>query len=464
MGIFDTAWVDKAAGSAPGPSDTPVTAAWYGSVDAALRVATLEFVTTLEEHGGQGGGTFDNSAAYLAARAAIVAAGGGTLQLGGKAYLMDGALITSDSGNALMPLPLGVPFRIRGVQPTNHCDPRTSTGYSVIKVTKTGLTRSGTYGVPSVIGGPTVAGTWAETMVSVEDVCLWLPANPSIAGIDLWHTRRYQISGVSVIAINAGDTDYTNPTSVYAFGIRNAEPLNYNACLIRNAQAHGMYVGLAGSVESLVVDYFVAKWCKVGWGITPGGHGAAVSKMDLSWCPYSISGWSETAGATSVPDGALGETTAQLSVGYLAIEDYGGSSKWYDPVVTLNDSTNRIKGVVFYDYYDMVDGIGSAFTKSGGTGVTAVSLLSPSFGAGGGSLTVQDENGTVATGVGQVDFQGAGVTAAVGAGGEVVVTIPGSTGGGSTTRAWMPLSTVDGGTVTLVSDANGSLIPTEVPL
>lgn len=49
-------------------------------------------------------------------------------------------------------------------------------------------------------------------------------------------------------------------------------------------------------------------------------------------------------------------------------------------------------------------------------------------GGGGGSLTVQDEGGTVATGVTQLDFQGAGVTAAVGTG-EVVITIPGGSGG-----------------------------------
>jgi hypothetical protein len=43
-------------------------------------------------------------------------------------------------------------------------------------------------------------------------------------------------------------------------------------------------------------------------------------------------------------------------------------------------------------------------------------------------LTVQDENGTVATGVTQIDFQGTGVTAAAGTG-EVVVTIPGAAAG-----------------------------------
>lgn len=51
-------------------------------------------------------------------------------------------------------------------------------------------------------------------------------------------------------------------------------------------------------------------------------------------------------------------------------------------------------------------------------------------GGSGGSLTVQDENGNVATGVTQIDFQGLGVTAAAGSG-EVIVTVPGGGGGGS---------------------------------
>lgn len=47
------------------------------------------------------------------------------------------------------------------------------------------------------------------------------------------------------------------------------------------------------------------------------------------------------------------------------------------------------------------------------------------------ALTVQDENADVAANVNVIDFQGAGVTAAVGGTGEVVVTIPGGGGGGS---------------------------------
>jgi hypothetical protein len=63
-------------------------------------------------------------------------------------------------------------------------------------------------------------------------------------------------------------------------------------------------------------------------------------------------------------------------------------------------------------------------------------VISASGGGGGtGSLTVQDENGTVATGVTQIDFQGAGVTATAGTG-EVVVTIPGGGGGGGSVESY----------------------------
>jgi hypothetical protein len=48
-------------------------------------------------------------------------------------------------------------------------------------------------------------------------------------------------------------------------------------------------------------------------------------------------------------------------------------------------------------------------------------------GGGGGSLTIQDESGNIATGVTQIDFQGAGVAATAGTG-EVIVTV---SGGGS---------------------------------
>lgn len=75
----------------------------------------------------------------------------------------------------------------------------------------------------------------------------------------------------------------------------------------------------------------------------------------------------------------------------------------------------------------------TAFANIVGADVqTALDSIDDQLGTASGGITVQDENGNVGTGVTQIDFQGAGVTAAAGTG-EVVVTIAG--GGGSSTAS-----------------------------
>jgi hypothetical protein len=213
------------------------------------------------------------------------------------------------------------------------------------------------------------------------------------------------------------------PTSVYAFGLRTPEQQNYNAVLIRNGAASGMYAVIVGSVESLTLAYWSSKWCVIGWAPMTGGHGADVGKLSTEWCVHHLAGWSETAGVTSLIDSPTGETHALLTISEWAIED-AAAGKWYSTSYHVNDSTNRIYGVVQYDRYATGTGVTSGLTVNGASNLTAIALLAPSFG-GGGSLTVQDENGAVASGVTQIDFQGAGVTATAGTG-EVVVTIPGA--------------------------------------
>lgn len=67
-------------------------------------------------------------------------------------------------------------------------------------------------------------------------------------------------------------------------------------------------------------------------------------------------------------------------------------------------------------------------------------------------IAIQDENVTLASNATQLDFQGAGVTATVGVGGEIVVTIPGSGAGRTTatyTTASLPVGSRETGTLTL---------------
>lgn len=342
----------------------------------ATGAGTNEF--RLEDYGAVGDETTDDSAAWLLMKTAVETAGGGTLILEPKTYLFNGALQTSHGGYAVLPLPEDVPFRIVGVTPANNCDPRTDTGYSIIKTTKTGLAHSGTFGTPSLLGGPT-DGTWSETMVSIENVCFWLPHNPTIAGVDLRYVRRMLWDGCTVVAINVGDADFVQPTSVYAFGLRTPEAQNYNAVLVRNGAASGMYAGIVGSVESLTLAYWSSKWCVVGWAPMTGGHGGQVDKISLEWCTYMISGWSETAGVTSLVSSPTGETHALISVAELAIED-AAAAHWYSTTEHIHDPTNRLYGVVQYDHYVIGTGPVSTLTISGTANLLTSPLLAPAFG------------------------------------------------------------------------------------
>lgn len=382
---------------------------------------TAGFNTTPEDHGAVGDGATDDTTAIIAAIDACAAAGGGDVLFAAKTYLCNGALRTDRHGNAVIPLPIGrTPIRLIGATPANQCDVTQDGGrYSIIKTTKTGLTRSSSYGVPSLIGGAT-DGTWSDNMVSIINLAFWLPANPTIAGVDLRYVRRMLWDGSTVTATNVGASDFTQPTSVYAFGLRTPEEQNYNAVLIRNGSVGGMYVGIVGTVESLTLHYWSSKWCKIGFGVWGGGHTAAIIKLSLEWCAYHISGWSETAGVSNIQGAISGYNKAQVAIAALALEDHSGGA-WYDTVEHVHDPTNQLSGVVFFDRLDAAGAFASTLTVNGATSCKFVPLLSPSFGS---SLAVQDENATVATGVTQIDFQGAEVTAAAGSG-EVVVTIPG---------------------------------------
>ena len=277
------------------------------------------------DYGAVGDGTTDDTNAIIAAMDAATAAGGGTVTFENKTYLCNGSLRTDRHGYAVLPLPTGrAPLRLRGVSPANNCDPVNDTGrYTIIKTTKTGLSRSGTYGVPSLLGGSTDISFWVETTVTIENICFHLPHNPTIAGVDLRFVRRIVWDGAVVVALNAGDSDFVQPTSVYAFGLRTPENGNYNAVLVRNGAAAGMYAGIVGSVESLTLTYWSSKWCVIGWAPMTGGHGCQVGKLSTEWCNHHLSGWSETAGVTSVVTSPSGETHALVSIAEWALEDAG---------------------------------------------------------------------------------------------------------------------------------------------
>lgn len=141
--------------------------------------------------------------------------------------------------------------------------------------------------------------------------------------------------------------------------------------------------------------------------------------------------WDDTAGlwAPGTPSGG-GYTDEQVRdvIGAALVAGTGIT-------VTVNDAGDTITIAVdtAAEIERVVDAVAAALVA--GTNTTIVYddalgtiTISSSGGSSSSSLAVQDEGVTVASGVTQIDFQGAGVTAAAGTG-EVVVTIPGGSAG-----------------------------------
>lgn len=109
--------------------------------------------------------------------------------------------------------------------------------------------------------------------------------------------------------------------------------------------------------------------------------------------------------------------TATLGTGEVVVTIPGGGGGFTDPTTTKGDlivhgaTTTRLP----------VGTDGQVLTVDSTQAAGMKWAAAP--GGGGGTLTIQDENSSVATGVTQIDFQGAGVTATPGTG-EVIVTVP----------------------------------------
>jgi hypothetical protein len=108
-------------------------------------------------------------------------------------------------------------------------------------------------------------------------------------------------------------------------------------------------------------------------------------------------------------DGDNTTVTEDLVAGTVQVDAAGGSG-----LTVQDEGTDIATGVTQLDFQ------GAGVTAASGTGEVVVTIPTPT------PLTVQDENSNVSTSVTRIDFQGTGVTASAGTG-EVVVTVPGET-------------------------------------
>lgn len=338
----------------------------------------------------------DDTAAIQAASDAAAASGsgaGGTVRFDRKVYMVCGPLIQGGPrlGNAQITLPYGngIGGHLGRLTWQGVGDPTgqdalgmyATPGCTTIVSTLLDATYSATYGVPSVIGGPTREQSsgfnqWAFTM---DGLMVVTPRNPSLGAVNLERCNAasigrlacgtlewgYPLSGWDTLAIN-------QPSHPQAAALIMPMTGNMQAGsgIVEGFLTWGYFVGIVPS-EHVVVLEMAAQPTQAPVAVRAGGfcHHARFVKLDVQGCPYAISGWDPTqptVAAAIVPvPAAPGPGRNGLLVDSLDLEDYGAGSTanaWALLVSHINDPNNNLVGYVRFSRWSYV-GASDVFTE-----------------------------------------------------------------------------------------------------
>ena len=170
---------------------------------------------------------------------------------------------------------------------------------AVIRSNLTSQTIDGTWGVPSILGGPTVEqGTarFSNMCLVVDGITLMAPHDPTFIAWDLRYVAQVVILSASALA-NAGvaggppTLGGNPPTSDQSVGLRLPENLNNDCVVVIDYSCEGFYYG-CWIGEHLAAVRMALIYCQVGilvYGI--GGatyHGATISNLSVEATPIHI--------------------------------------------------------------------------------------------------------------------------------------------------------------------------------
>lgn len=169
----------------------------------------------------------------------------------------------------------------------------------VLRSTLTSQTIDGSWGVPSILGGPTVpqgTGTYSNMNLVVDGITLMAPHDPTFIAWDLRYLAQVVILSASALA-NAGvaggppTLGGNPPTSDQSVGLRLPNSLNNDCVVVVDYSCEGFYYGCWAG-EHLAALRMALIYCRVGILIYDIGgasyHGATISNLSVEATPIHI--------------------------------------------------------------------------------------------------------------------------------------------------------------------------------
>lgn len=312
-------------------------------------------VYNVKWYGAQGDNATDDTAAINATIAAAYSAGvaGGTYYA--EIYFPPGRYKVSSAttktaankGNSQIPLPLHATTAtkfvmvFRGTRMATALphwqQTSTQTAGSVLVSTLAGQTFDGTWGAPSVLGGPTPAqgygngGIFNNLMAVVDGLSVVVPSNPTVMGFDFSGLAEANVISASVNASTVPGTALpTLATSTWAVGLYMPQTQNNDKCFIQDFSVEGMYIGTILS-EHAVVSNYQAIYCAIGIDVLNNADNVWIGYASIEVCPIML-------------QAEPGGSATHIQVAMLDIEPT--SSGPFAQTQTVNDPNNLFFGTI----------------------------------------------------------------------------------------------------------------------
>src|SRR5882757_1012254 len=309
----------------------------------------------VEDYGAVGNGTTDDTTSIRNAINAAVAAASSTgsnyaeVHFQAKTYLVNGSPVIGGAtlGNAILPVPIiastaakvTLAFKGSGVSAaySHWLQTVPQTTGTVIKTTLTGLTPDGTYGDPSIIGGPGpsynggggATDKFNNMLLVVDGIDFNVPVNPSFVGVDARQIASAMFRDCALIANvpvigTSPNTLGTIPTNSNSLAIGMPKTGNNDISWIDNVTMEGWYYGLsfsehfnAGRIGFLYIN--TALYSNIAGAPI---HGASIRYIG---CEFFKTGW-EVGGVTS-------SSQFPVNIGLFDFESKlsGGAGHFNDP-------------------------------------------------------------------------------------------------------------------------------------
>lgn len=299
-----------------------------------------------------------------------VVTGAGVTDLGSTATTKGGSTL----GNAVMPLPVHAPagrkvtLFMKGPAPATalvHWQQTTPQRWPwTIRSTLTGQAVDGTWGAPSVIGGPTPQGGYGESTgvfnnlhVVFDGVAVQAPLNPTVCAFDLRGLCEVTVGHAAAIADGTpAQMNGTPPSNNWSTGLLMPQNLNNDLCVIDSFSCEGFYLGSALG-EHTAAQRLASIYCHDGVFFDCSGfgnHGYWVGNISVEIATNGIIG-----------GGTADHGPVAINVGMLDTESV--TTHIYDP-------NNALGGILYFcDNNDTVD----APTVNGGANLEIIAARYP---------------------------------------------------------------------------------------